>query len=70
LDLVAFGDAARDIESWTLGDAKQAGEPDAVNTFDDPERVVPKRSHFSASSGRFEYRFPALSLTVLSCTVR
>ena len=45
--------------------AKKAGEPDVTNSFGDPERVAPVASRFKASSGRFDYRFPALSLTVL-----
>jgi alpha-N-arabinofuranosidase len=69
LDLSAFGDVAQQVETWTLCDSKPAREPDAVNTFDEPDRIAPKRSHVSASSGRFEYEFPALSLTVLQWKV-
>jgi alpha-N-arabinofuranosidase len=65
VDLTAFGDAGRDLEVWTLTDRKNAGEPDVTNGFGDPERVVPVESRFRAKTGRFTYRFPALSLTVL-----
>jgi alpha-L-arabinofuranosidase len=65
LDLSAFGDGAQQVETWTLHDRRHSGEPDAVNSFDDPERVAPDRSRFQAASGRFEYRFSGLSLTVL-----
>jgi alpha-L-arabinofuranosidase len=70
LDLTAFADSAQEIEVWTLHDRKQAGEPDATSTFDEPERVAPDRLQFRTSSGRFEYRFPPLSLTVLRWRVQ
>ena len=65
VDLTAFGDAAQEVEVWTLTDKKKTGEPDVTNSFGDPERVAPVASRFKAASGRFDYRFPALSLTVL-----
>ena len=65
LDLTVFGDSAEEIETWTLHDRRHSGEPDAVNSFDDPERVAPDRSRFQAASGRFAYTFPALSVTVM-----
>ncbi len=65
LDLSVFGDKAQEIETWTLHDRRHSGEPDAINGFDDPERVAPDRSRFQATSGRFEYTFPALSVTAL-----
>jgi alpha-N-arabinofuranosidase len=70
LDLTAFGNDARDVETCTLRDRKQAGEPDAVNNFDEPERVAPENARIRASSGRFFYRFPALTLTVLRIPVQ
>jgi alpha-N-arabinofuranosidase len=65
LDLTAFGDAAQEVEVWTLADRKKAGEPDVANSFGDPERVAPAASRYKAASGKFAYRFPALTLTVL-----
>ena len=65
LDLTAFGDAAQEVQVWTLSDRRRAGEPDVTNNFDDPERIVPVESKLKVSSGRFDYRFPPLSLTVL-----
>jgi alpha-N-arabinofuranosidase len=70
LDLTAFGDGAQEAETWTLRDRKHAREPDAVNSFDEPERIAPDRAQFRASSGRFDYRFPPLSLTVLRWRVQ
>jgi alpha-N-arabinofuranosidase len=65
VDLTAFGDAGQEVEVWTVGDRERAGEPDVANSFDDPERVAAVASKFKASSGRFDYRFPPLTLTVL-----
>jgi len=65
LDLTAFGDVGQEVEVWTLTDRRQAGEPDVTNSFGEPERVTPVASKLKTGSGRFDYRFPALSLTVL-----
>jgi hypothetical protein len=55
----------QEVEEWTLADSKQAWEPDVANSFGEPERVNVARSRLRAASGKFEYRFPALTLTVL-----
>ena len=65
LDFSAFGVKGQELEAWTLADTRNAGEPDAANSFDAPERVVPRRSTVVAASPRFTYRFPPLSLSVL-----
>jgi alpha-N-arabinofuranosidase len=65
VDLTAFTDAAKDIEVWTLADRRHAGEPDAANSFAEPERIAAERSAYHAPSGRFDFRFAPLSLTVL-----
>jgi alpha-N-arabinofuranosidase len=69
LNLTAFGDQAQEIAVWTLTDKKQIGEPDAANSFAEPERIVPVESKFHATSGKFEFRFPALSVTVIQWNV-
>jgi alpha-N-arabinofuranosidase len=70
LDLSAFGGGGRDVAVWTLCDSKQAGEPDATNSFADPQRVRAVESRFQASGAKFTYRFPALSVTMLRWSVR
>ena len=70
LDFSAFGREGQSLEVWTLTDTKHAGEPDVTNGFGDPERVVPVRSTFAASSPRFDFAFPPLSLIVLRWVVR
>jgi alpha-N-arabinofuranosidase len=70
LDFSAFGHDGQELEVWTLADTKHAGEPDVTNSFADPDRVIPTRSTFAASSPRFEYGFPPLSLTVLRWAIR
>jgi alpha-N-arabinofuranosidase len=70
VDLSAFGAGTREAQVWTLADTKRAGEPDVTNSFGDPDRVVPAAGKFRATGARFDYRFPALSLTVLRWQVR
>jgi alpha-N-arabinofuranosidase len=70
VDLSAFGAAGQEAEVWTLADTERAGEPDVTNSFAEPGRVAPVASKFRAPSARFDYRFPALSLTVLLWKVR
>jgi alpha-N-arabinofuranosidase len=65
MDLTAFGDQGQEVAVWTLTDKKQAGEPDVINSFAEPERIAPVRSDFRTELARFEYQFPALSLTAL-----
>jgi alpha-N-arabinofuranosidase len=69
LDLSTFGDHGQEIRAWTLADRQKAGEPDATNSFGDPERISPTASKFRADGPRFDYRFPALSMTVLQWKV-
>src|SRR5262249_5909434 len=63
LDLSGFGKDAQRLDIWTLHDRRHAGELDAVNSFDQPERVAADHSELQVESGRFEYEFPALSVT-------
>jgi len=65
MDFSAFGNGGQRVMVWTLADRERAGEADVRNDFGDPERVSARQSVFRARSARFEYRFPALSLTVL-----
>ena len=65
LDFSAFGEAGQEVSVWTLEDRERSGEPDVTNSFADPARVRPVRSTYRAAGARFDYRFPALSLTVL-----
>jgi alpha-N-arabinofuranosidase len=69
LDFTAFGEHGQEVSVWTLTDRKKAGEPDATNGFAEPERVAPATSTFRADGPRFDYRFPALSLTVMQWKV-
>ncbi len=69
MDLSAFGKGGQEVEVWTLTDREKAGEPDVTNSFGKPERVAPASTRFRASSAKFDYRFPGLSLTVLRWNV-
>jgi alpha-L-arabinofuranosidase len=70
LDLRAFGDAPQEVAAWTLTDTNDPAEPDAVNSFAQPERISPVASRYQAAGGAFDYRFPKWSLTVLEWPVR
>ena len=52
-------------ESLTCYEARRWGFVVSKMSFGELERVAPVASRFRAPSGRFDYRFPALSLTVL-----
>jgi alpha-N-arabinofuranosidase len=65
LDFTAFSAGGQEVLIRTLADRKRAGEPDVTNSFAEPDRVAPVSSKFKPSGPRFDYRFPALSLTVL-----
>ncbi len=68
LDLSAFGAIGSNgqaVEVITLADKQHVGEPDATNSFADPERIAPVASIVHTPSAHFTYRFPAYSLTVL-----
>ena len=69
LDISASGGGNRDVDVWTLGDRRHAGEPDATNSFDEPNRISVVRSRRRIRSGTIQYRFPPLSLTVLRWSV-
>jgi alpha-N-arabinofuranosidase len=70
IDLSAVGKVGPSLEVWTLADRDAAGEPDVTNSFADPTRVTARRSTRRLDTPRFEYRFPALSLTAIVCPVR
>jgi alpha-L-arabinofuranosidase len=65
LDLSALGVAAQQAQVWTLADTLQAGEPDAFNSFAEPERVSTTKTTFQVAGPQFNYAFGALSLTVI-----
>jgi alpha-L-arabinofuranosidase len=69
LDFTAFTKSAQEIAVWTLTDRHRAGEPDVTNSFAEPDRITAEQSKFAMPTGKFDYRFPALSLTVLTVKV-
>ncbi len=69
LDFSAFGSKGEEVEVWTLADRKQAGEPDATNSFGEAARITASQSTVTVASPRFVYQFPPLSLSVLKWRV-
>ncbi len=70
IDFSAFGGERQEASIWTLADTKRAGEPDITNNFSRPERVIPVESKHLADAAKFDYRFPAYSLTVIQWKVK
>ena len=65
IDLSAFGERGQELSVWTLADRDRSGKPDVTNSFGDPERISLVESKFKAAGAKFNYQFPALSLTLL-----
>jgi alpha-N-arabinofuranosidase len=65
LDFSAFGADGQNLETWTVADSREAGEPDVINSFGEPERVAARTSTTRVNAPRFTYKFPPLSLTAL-----
>jgi alpha-L-arabinofuranosidase len=66
IDVSAFATDDEPVRTVVLADRDAAGEPDAVNGFDRPDRVAPVIGKLRARGGRIEFVFPPLSLSVLS----
>jgi alpha-L-arabinofuranosidase len=69
LDFAAFGDRGQTMSVWTLADRHGAGEPDVTNSFAEPERIAVVASQHRTEGAKFEYRFPALSVTMMQWKV-
>ena len=54
-------DARGTLDVWTLSGPSQ----DAVNSFQEKERVLPRESRLSVEGATFTHEFPAYSVTVL-----
>ena len=70
LDLSNFSGSGQEASVWTLTDRDHSRQPDATNSFDDPQRVIPVQSKLNTTSSRFDFEFPAHSLTVLRWSVQ
>jgi alpha-N-arabinofuranosidase len=64
VDLSAYGKAGQTLDVWTIGDTKKAGEPDAMNSFAEVDRIKAVKSELRVDSPKFSYRFPALTVTL------
>jgi alpha-N-arabinofuranosidase len=65
LDFSAFGAAGQGVTVQSLTDREHAGEPDVTNSFAEPDRVKPVTWKLVGGGPRFDFRFGALTLTVL-----
>jgi len=69
VDLTAFRRVEPTAAVWTIADADDAREPDAVNSFDRPERIAARKSTFDEAGRDFSYTFPAYSVTLVKLDV-
>jgi alpha-N-arabinofuranosidase len=65
LDISALAHGAQDVSIQTLRDRDHAIEPDATNSFADPERISTSESTLHVDGPKFSCHFPGLTLTVL-----
>ncbi len=70
VDFSSFANSGQKVSVSLLADREQAGEPDVTNSFSDPERIAARRFSFRAPDAKFDYCFPALSVTVLKWKVK
>jgi len=70
VDFSAFAMVGTEVELTTLTDTRNAGHGDAANSFEEPNRIVPTESRRRFASDRFDFTFPALSLTVMRWHLR
>ncbi len=64
LDLSVYK-LSKTVDTWLLADTRNAGEPDAANSFDEPERIRPVFSAETVSGARYLLRCPAWSVRVV-----
>jgi len=62
IDLSAFELSGKTVDVWTL----TGSDLDAVNSFQEKDRVSPTSSQVEFDIGGFGYEFPAYSVTILS----
>lgn len=68
IDLSALGTVGSEAAVWTIADAADARDIDARNTFDRPDRIETRATKLTKAAARFQYRFPALSVTAMKFT--
>ncbi len=69
LDLSGLPILGTEARMWTLTDRSGAGEPDAANSFREPNRIAPVTSAAAIEGKRLRIGIPALSLVVLRVQV-
>ena len=65
VDLSAIAPDPGPADAWLLADTRQAGSANAVNSFDDPQRVSTAPVAIADSGPVFDAELPALSVTAV-----
>ena len=55
---------------WTIADADQAGDIEATNSFERPERIAARASRLENAGAKFSYTFPAYSVTLIRLSIQ
>jgi len=66
----AFRQVGPTATVWTIADADNAGDPEATNSFERPERIAARASTLEKAGPEFPYTFPAYSVTLIKLVVR
>jgi alpha-L-arabinofuranosidase len=69
INLSGVGDV-RDGQIFVLADRDRAGDSEAMNSHDDPDRVAVSVGKAMVRGGRFEYAFEPFTVTLLELVVR
>jgi alpha-L-arabinofuranosidase len=70
LDLSALEVPAQTAKLWTVEDSQQAGERDVTNSFQEPLRIRAVGGKLAIKSGKFSYKLPEISLSVVEVRVK
>ena len=70
MNLKNFGGSIIGSRVMTLSDAQHAGDSEAMNTHDDPNRISISVRTAALRGSSVQYRFQALSVTLIECNLR
>ncbi len=66
IDVSAVAPDPGPADAWQVADTRHAGSADAMNSFDDPERVRTLMMPAAGAGPMLDCELPALSVTALS----
>jgi alpha-L-arabinofuranosidase len=69
INLSSVGDV-RDGQVFVLADRERAGDSEAMNSHDDPDRVAVSMGKAAVRGSQFEYAFEPFTVTLLELQVK